>query len=157
MNQSVQMDASRRWLLKALAAFTWAGLVGALGLGLGAVLRLISADSGPAAPGPTELGPPAGLALGQVRTVQQVALGRDAGGLFALRLVCPHLGCRPAWNADQRRFLCPCHGSIFAPDGSRLSGPAPGGLAHIALEKSAQGGLIAYPGRPAPAAARLKV
>ncbi|MEW5912335.1 MAG: Rieske 2Fe-2S domain-containing protein [Thermodesulfobacteriota bacterium] len=157
MDESAQTGVSRRYLLKALSAFTWAGLVGALGLGLGAVLRLISADSGPSAAGPVELGPAAGLALGQVRNVQQVALVRDAGGLYALHLVCPHLGCRPAWHAGQRRFLCPCHGSIFAPDGSRLSGPAPRGLDHIALGKSAQGGLIAYPGRPAPAAARLKV
>lgn len=156
MRQRIPEGASRRWLLKSLAAATWLGLVGALGLGVGAVLRLVSAGGGPRQPAPVELGRPAGFTVGQIRTAHYVALGRDAGGFYALRLVCPHLGCHPAWRQDQRRFLCPCHGSVFAPDGSRLSGPAPRGLEHIALELNAQGQLLAYPGRPAPAGARLK-
>jgi menaquinol-cytochrome c reductase iron-sulfur subunit len=38
---------------------------------------------------------------------------------------CPHLGCRFNWNDATRRFECPCHGSIYAPDGKVLGGPAP--------------------------------
>ncbi len=51
------------------------------------------------------------------------ALFRDAKGLYAVSLVCTHLGCivKPATAG----FDCPCHGSRFAADGSVLKGPAP--------------------------------
>jgi Rieske Fe-S protein len=42
--------------------------------------------------------------------------------------ICPHLGCRFAWDSDQTRFICPCHGSQFGPEGAKLAGPAPRGL-----------------------------
>lgn len=45
--------------------------------------------------------------------------------------VCPHEGCEVEWSADQKKFLCPCHDSVFNPDGSRLSGPAQNDLARL--------------------------
>lgn len=42
--------------------------------------------------------------------------------------VCPHENCDVAWRADTKRFYCPCHDSVFAADGSRVSGPARRGL-----------------------------
>jgi menaquinol-cytochrome c reductase iron-sulfur subunit len=39
--------------------------------------------------------------------------------------ICPHLGCRYAWQPRSRHFVCPCHGSVFAPDGKVLAGPSP--------------------------------
>jgi len=42
--------------------------------------------------------------------------------------VCPHEGCEVAWDKATNRFSCPCHESYFAPDGSRLTGPARRGL-----------------------------
>ena len=39
--------------------------------------------------------------------------------------ICPHLGCRYQWDQQLRRFECPCHASLFAPDGKVLGGPAP--------------------------------
>jgi Rieske Fe-S protein len=42
--------------------------------------------------------------------------------------ICPHLGCRYNWVADQKRFICPCHGSQFGIQGEHLAGPAPRGL-----------------------------
>jgi Rieske Fe-S protein len=39
--------------------------------------------------------------------------------------VCPHLGCHYHWNPQSQHFECPCHGSIYAPDGKVLGGPAP--------------------------------
>jgi len=50
------------------------------------------------------------------------------GQLAVLSAVCPHLGCQVPWNAEKRQFFCPCHGSVFAPDGNRISGPTPRGL-----------------------------
>ena len=38
---------------------------------------------------------------------------------------CTHLGCQYAWNPASGHFECPCHGSVFAPDGTVLGGPAP--------------------------------
>jgi Rieske Fe-S protein len=42
--------------------------------------------------------------------------------------VCPHLGCRYAWDTSAKRFICPCHGSQFDVQGTKLAGPAPRGL-----------------------------
>lgn len=42
---------------------------------------------------------------------------------------CPHLGCAYRWKENHKRFgkvfWCPCHLSIYAPDGEVLDGPAP--------------------------------
>lgn len=59
-----------------------------------------------------------------------VAASRDADGrLHAVSPVCTHLGCRVAWNAAERSWDCPCHGSRFAQDGKCLQGPATKDLA----------------------------
>ena len=155
MDQQAPQNRSRRGLLKGLTLAAWAALVGAAGLALASVLRMISADSGPPAPASLDLGPAADLKPGQVKEERGVALVRDPAGIYALSLVCPHLGCRPGWNEQQRRFLCPCHGSIFAPDGSRLAGPADRGLDHLYLEKDSSGHIVVHPARKAPLTARL--
>ncbi len=49
-------------------------------------------------------------------------------GFVVFSSVCPHLGCRYAWNGDAKRFICPCHGSQFSFVGEHLAGPAPRGL-----------------------------
>jgi Rieske Fe-S protein len=139
----------------ALWALAWGSVVAAAGLAVGAVLRLAGAGRGAPA-GPVVLVPPGEVAPGQVVARQGVAVARDGGGLYALDLTCPHLGCRVAWQARAGRFQCPCHGSAFGPDGSLLAGPANRGLTHLALELDGQGRLVARPGRSAPAAARLQ-
>ena len=48
----------------------------------------------------------------------------DHEELCVLSSVCPHLGCTVPWVSDKREFICQCHGSIFAPDGKRISGPS---------------------------------
>jgi cytochrome b6-f complex iron-sulfur subunit len=56
-----------------------------------------------------------------------VALYRDdAGGVYAISTVCTHLGC--IVRAESDGFHCPCHGSVFAPDGHVVRGPAPKAL-----------------------------
>ena len=42
--------------------------------------------------------------------------------------ICPHLGCHYDWFASAEKFICPCHGSVFSPEGKVLGGPAPRGL-----------------------------
>lgn len=41
---------------------------------------------------------------------------------------CPHLGCALKWNAVERSWDCPCHGSRFDEKGSLLDNPATGDL-----------------------------
>lgn len=50
------------------------------------------------------------------------------GELVAFSTVCPHLGCAIDFDADARKFKCPCHRSAFGLDGAREEGPAPRGL-----------------------------
>ncbi len=38
---------------------------------------------------------------------------------------CTHLGCTFPWNPTDQQFQCPCHGSLYAPDGTVIRGPAP--------------------------------
>ncbi|HEV7773737.1 MAG TPA: FAD-dependent oxidoreductase [Conexibacter sp.] len=54
-----------------------------------------------------------------------VAAARDDDGtLHAVSARCTHLGCLVAWNAAERSWDCPCHGSRFGVDGTVLEGPA---------------------------------
>jgi menaquinol-cytochrome c reductase iron-sulfur subunit len=39
--------------------------------------------------------------------------------------ICTHLGCQYTWNPASGHFECPCHGSVYALDGTVLGGPAP--------------------------------
>jgi cytochrome b6-f complex iron-sulfur subunit len=47
------------------------------------------------------------------------------GGFLALSRTCTHLGCTVPWNAEEGRFVCPCHASAFDIAGQVLSPPAP--------------------------------
>jgi Rieske Fe-S protein len=49
---------------------------------------------------------------------------RDDGELRTLSARCTHLGCIVAWNAADRAWECPCHGSRYAADGTLVQGPA---------------------------------
>lgn len=56
---------------------------------------------------------------------RKVAAYRDeTGSLHQVSAVCPHLGCIVDWNAAEKSWDCPCHGSRFTPDGDILHGPA---------------------------------
>lgn len=44
---------------------------------------------------------------------------------YGLNAVCTHLGCVVPWSAPNKKFMCPCHGSQYSPDGAVVRGPAP--------------------------------
>lgn len=64
------------------------------------------------------------------RGLKKIAVYRDASGqLIERSAVCTHLGCVVAWNAFEKSWDCPCHGSRFDTQGSVLNGPARAPLA----------------------------
>ncbi|MEP6918105.1 MAG: ubiquinol-cytochrome c reductase iron-sulfur subunit [Acidobacteriota bacterium] len=43
----------------------------------------------------------------------------------ALSATCTHLGCQVRWDGAAEKFKCPCHGGVYALDGTVLEGPPP--------------------------------
>lgn len=62
----------------------------------------------------------------------RVAVIRDRETIYALDLVCTHLGCTV--NVTPTELVCPCHGSIFDIRGNVLKGPADRPLARYGVE-----------------------
>jgi Rieske Fe-S protein len=59
------------------------------------------------------------------RGLDKIAVFRDEqGALHQYSAVCPHLGCIVHWNALEKTWDCPCHGSRFDPHGCVVNGPA---------------------------------
>jgi Rieske Fe-S protein len=57
------------------------------------------------------------------------AYKNDEGEVQALSAVCTHAGCLVDWNAPERTWDCPCHGSRFDWTGKVIQGPAVDDLA----------------------------
>jgi glycine/D-amino acid oxidase-like deaminating enzyme/nitrite reductase/ring-hydroxylating ferredoxin subunit len=54
-----------------------------------------------------------------------VAAYKDDGGhVHAVSAVCTHMGCLVGWNATDKTWDCPCHGSRFELSGEVIHGPA---------------------------------
>lgn len=132
-------DLKRRDFLKlgTQGLLTLSGL-----LGLGGLLRYLGYQSDPAAPRRISLGMASDFPLGtrQVVTNGQALLIHDTQGLRALSLVCTHLGCLV--QTEGQDFACPCHGSLYAQDGSILRGPANQPLHWLRLEETESGELF---------------
>ena len=54
-------------------------------------------------------------------------------GFTVFSPLCPHLGCRYSYNEAQKKFLCPCHGSVYDVLGVHEAGPALRGLDPLPL------------------------
>ena len=63
----------------------------------------------------------------------RVALLRDGGEIYALSLVCTHLGCTV--TVTPTGMVCPCHGSVYDRGGGLLKGPATRPLPRYRVEK----------------------
>jgi nucleotide-binding universal stress UspA family protein/nitrite reductase/ring-hydroxylating ferredoxin subunit len=56
---------------------------------------------------------------------RKVAVYRDKkGNTVALSSKCTHMGCTVGWNAREKTWDCPCHGSRYAATGEVINGPA---------------------------------
>ncbi len=133
--------------LAALWSTLAAGIVALLG-----VLRLPKAAVLPAPSRKFRVELPDGLAPGTPfePAGRNVAVFRDPeGAVFAISKVCTHLGC--IVKLDPQGFHCPCHGSLFDPQGQVLKGPAPAALPWQQVRKAPAGGWIVDEGTTVPA------
>ena len=78
---------------------------------------------------PAPTGSEADVPRGEARVVRdesgKTGVYRDeTGRVHAVSLRCTHLGCLLRFNAAERSWDCPCHGSRFDVDGAVLEGPA---------------------------------
>jgi menaquinol-cytochrome c reductase iron-sulfur subunit len=53
------------------------------------------------------------------------AVKQADGGVVVFSPICTHLGCGYRWDDGDRKFKCPCHGSVYNAEGMVLGGPAP--------------------------------
>ena len=53
------------------------------------------------------------------------ALRREANEVTVYSPICTHLGCGFRWDGEEKKFKCPCHGSMFDAEGKVVGGPAP--------------------------------
>lgn len=64
---------------------------------------------------------------------ERVALMREGDSVYALDLVCTHLGCTV--TVTSTGLTCPCHGSSFDRQGRVLKGPADRALGRLKVEE----------------------
>ena len=69
---------------------------------------------------------------------KKIAIIHRGGEIRAISIACTHLGC--TLNVSDDKFICPCHGSVFALTGEVLKGPATVNLRELAHE--ADGGMV---------------
>jgi len=127
MKRDSKMFTRREFLvgLWAILAATAAGVAGGIGLWHAsppadeAAQALIELDAPPPPDNPVEI--PAG----------KFAWVRQGPGVAAISEVCPHMGCVLAWQEQEGRFQCPCHGSTFDAAGQVMHGPADHALSYL--------------------------
>jgi Rieske Fe-S protein len=80
------------------------------------------------------------ITSGDVDSVEEIAAGQGAvmrkglsklavhrdedGAIHSMSAVCVHLGCIVTWNAAEKTWDCPCHGSRYDAVGTVINGPA---------------------------------
>lgn len=78
---------------------------------------------------------------------RRVWIVNDGQKIFALSVVCTHLGCTPNWMPNERKFKCPCHGSGFDVKGINFEGPAPVPLRRFEVTLADDGQIVVNKGR----------
>ncbi|HLQ52428.1 MAG TPA: ubiquinol-cytochrome c reductase iron-sulfur subunit [Terriglobales bacterium] len=73
---------------------------------------------------------------------QQVYIVRTGEGFYAVSAICTHLGCNTQWKPEVNLIACPCHGSKFKSDGTKVEGPAPRSLPHFPITLTPDGELL---------------
>lgn len=127
----LDVSPSRRCFLKVLAHAGAVAGTAAAGFGCNALPAQVAA------------GNVKNLPVGTLQTVasESLAIGRDAGGLYAMTLICPHASCDMSsqGSVSSAGIVCSCHGSTFDVNGAVTGGPAHSALEHYAVTLSAAG------------------
>jgi cytochrome b6-f complex iron-sulfur subunit len=82
--------------------------------------------------------------VGSVKVFEKenVAVFSEPDGLYAISLVCTHLGCIVSLNSKEGQFDCPCHGSQFTLEGKVTRAPAPKPLPWFKITAQPSGSLM---------------
>ena len=125
-----------RWVTTAAAALVGLGLaVPLVGYVISPALKRRKQDW-------VEVGHVGGLPVGEPKQLDHVATITDGwmqtklhravwaiktpdGRVTVFSPICTHLGCGYRWEVPDRKFKCPCHGSVYDVTGKVLAGPAP--------------------------------
>ncbi len=91
-----------------------------------------------------DVGKPDGFPPGSVTQEQQslVYVVHGPEGIYAMSAICTHLGCITAWKPELGIVACPCHGSKFTRDGTKIEGPAPRPLPWLRAWINDEGNLL---------------
>jgi cytochrome b6-f complex iron-sulfur subunit len=122
-----------------------AGALGIAGLGSAVVMYQYFSPNVLFEPSPTfRAGNPDLFPVNSVTFLQeqQVYIVRTGAGFYAVSAVCTHLGCITQWKPETSQIACPCHGSKFKQDGTKVEGPAPRPLPHFSMTLTADGDLL---------------
>jgi cytochrome b6-f complex iron-sulfur subunit len=138
--KAAPVDEGRRQFIQKMVG--WTGL-GAFLLGSGAAaVRFLSPNVKYEPPSQFKVGKPSDFAVGSARNfgAEHFFLFRSKEGMYAISTVCTHLGCIVSKQPD--KFVCPCHGTDFSPEGKVLSGPAPAPLPWFKVSLAPDGSVL---------------
>jgi cytochrome b6-f complex iron-sulfur subunit len=138
---------TRRQMLRSSMFATIGAFFGTMAGGGGAMFWPIKLTGfGAPVPVPKKLNE---IKVGDVVTVRggKYYLTRTDDGLMALYWKCVHLGCTVPWNDAQKKFMCPCHGSVYNISGQNVAGPAPRPLDYMEMEVQADGTILVNTGK----------
>ena len=145
---SASGTVNRRGLLRLAGGST--GLI-VIGIGSGCGNQTGSPPTGPVSGGNLSA-----LSVGTLLVMSNVAVARDADGVYAMSAVCTHAGCLLADAAGtiSSGLVCPCHASLFDGAGAVTRGPARAALQHYLVMIAADGSITVDGSQPVAASAR---
>jgi len=154
-NPGIERRSFLNWGLAGLVS-----MCAAIGVSIGAVLRFLKPTVYYEPPQSFKIGKPADFAFGAPAFLaeEKIFVFRDKDKGFAVAsAVCTHLGCTVAYFPSDRQFHCPCHGSVYRPDGTVGHGPAPRPLEWFEVTMARDGQLQVNKDRTVQASYRLMV
>ena len=135
-------------------------LVSAMGVSMAAVLRFLMPSVFYEPPQAFKIGTPGDFPFGPPTFLvdEKVFVFHDRKkGFSVASAVCTHLGCTVNHFSSDQKFHCPCHGSVFAADGTVQHGPAPRALDWFEVTEARDGQLRVDKNKTVPPTYRLMV
>jgi nitrite reductase/ring-hydroxylating ferredoxin subunit len=143
-----------------LASAGMAAVWAAIGVSTAAMVRFLVPNVFYEPPQSFKIGNPGDFPFGAPTFMpdQKIFVFRDKDkGFTVASAVCTHLGCTVNYSNDAKHFVCPCHGSVFSPDGNVTHGPAPRSLDWLEVTLARDGQLQVDKGKVVGSTYRLLV